>query len=46
MVEWHAMFEAMTQETLIPPLREVGFIVFDRSPPAGNGFFYAARLAA
>jgi FkbM family methyltransferase len=46
MVEWHAMFEAMTQEDLIAPLRQAGFIIFDRSPPTGNGFFYAARLAS
>jgi FkbM family methyltransferase len=46
MVEWHAMFETMTQETLIGPLQQAGFIVFDRSPPIGNGFFYAARIAA
>jgi len=45
MVEWHAMFDGKTQETLIKPLREAGFVVFDRSPPTGNGFFYAARLA-
>jgi FkbM family methyltransferase len=46
MVEWHAMFDDKTQEDLIAPLRDNGFIVFDRSPPSGNGFFYAARLHA
>ena len=45
MVEWHAIFETRTQETLIAPLRANGFLVFDRSAPVGNGFFYAARLA-
>jgi FkbM family methyltransferase len=43
MVEWHAMFAAKTQNHLIAPLRAAGFLVFDRSPPAGNGFFYAVR---
>ena len=45
MVEWHAMFDEHRQETLIAPLREAGFLVFDRSPPVGNGFFYAVRMA-
>ena len=44
MVEWHAMFDDKTQDDLIAPLRDNGFIVFDRSPPTGNGFFYAARV--
>jgi FkbM family methyltransferase len=44
MVEWHAMFDTKTQQDLLAPLRANGFLVFDRSPPAGNGFFYAARL--
>jgi len=44
MVEWHAMFDDKTQDDLIRPLRKAGFVVFDRSPPVGNGFFYAARL--
>ena len=43
MVEWHAMFDGKTQETLTAPLRVAGFVVFDRSPPVGNGFFYAVR---
>jgi FkbM family methyltransferase len=46
MVEWHAMFDDKSQHTLIAPLHREGFIVFDRSPRVGNGFFYAARLAA
>ena len=44
MVEWHAMFDDRTQEDLIAPLRDNGFIVFDRSPPTGNGFFYAVKV--
>jgi len=44
MVEWHAMFDKINQHDLIAPLREAGFVVFDQSPPTGNGFFYAARL--
>lgn len=44
MVEWHAMFDDKTQDDLIAPLRDNGFIVFDRSPPTGNGFFYAAKV--
>lgn len=46
MVEWHAMFPEHTQETLLAPLRAHGFLVFDQSPPTGNGFFYAVRMAA
>lgn len=45
MVEWHAIFADKTQETLIAPLRKHGFLVFDRSAPVGNGFFYATRFA-
>jgi FkbM family methyltransferase len=45
MVEWHAMFSDQSQTDIIAPLRRAGFIVFDRSPPVGNGFFYAVRLA-
>jgi len=45
MVEWHAMFGDKSQTDMIDPLRRAGFLVFDRSPPVGNGFFYAARLA-
>ena len=44
MVEWHAMFADRDQDTLIGPLRDAGFLVFDRSPPNSNGFFYAVRL--
>jgi len=44
MVEWHAMFPEKSQADLIKPLQEAGFIVFDRSPPRGNGFFYAVNL--
>lgn len=46
MVEWHAMFDGKTQHDLTGPLKAHGYLVFDRSPPIGNGFFYAARLAA
>ncbi len=45
MVEWHAMFDEVNQLDLIRPLRDAGFIVFDQSPPSGNGFFYGVRLA-
>ncbi|MDO6413686.1 FkbM family methyltransferase [Sphingomonas sp. BIUV-7] len=44
LVEWHSMFDGKTQETLLAPLRQAGFLVFDRSPPVGNGFFYAVRI--
>lgn len=44
LVEWHSMFDGKTQQTLLTPLREAGFLVLDRSPPAGNGFFYAVRI--
>ena len=43
MVEWHAMFAGKSQRDLIAPLRDAGFMVFDRSPPQGNGFFYAVQ---
>jgi FkbM family methyltransferase len=43
MVEWHSIFAGKTQATLIAPLLRAGFIVFDQSKPAGNGFFYAVR---
>lgn len=43
MVEWHAMFADKSQKDLIAPLRDAGFMVFDRSPPRGNGFFYAVQ---
>jgi FkbM family methyltransferase len=46
MVEWHAIFADKSQADLTRPLREAGFIIFDRSPPKGNGFFYAANLGA
>jgi FkbM family methyltransferase len=45
MVEWHAMFAELDQNTLLAPLRAAGFLVFDQSPPVGNGFFYAVRMA-
>lgn len=44
LVEWHSMFDGKTQQTLLAPLREAGYLVFDRSPPVGNGFFYAVRI--
>ncbi|WP_419826346.1 FkbM family methyltransferase [Sphingomonas sp.] len=46
MVEWHAMFEDRTKEDLTGVLKKSGFVIFDRSPPSGNGFFYAAKMAA
>jgi FkbM family methyltransferase len=46
MTEWHAFVEGKDLADLLDPLKQAGFIVFDRSPPKGNGFFYAARLAA
>jgi FkbM family methyltransferase len=45
MVEWHAIFDHLSQADLIEPLRQAGFLVFDRSPAIGNGFFYAVRMA-
>lgn len=44
LVEWHAMFDDKTQNTLLAPLEEAGFVAFDRSPPNSNGFFYAVRI--
>jgi len=46
MVEWHAIFGDKSQADLTRPLREAGFLIFDRSPPSGNGFFYAANLGS
>jgi hypothetical protein len=46
MVEWHAIFGDKSQADLTRPLREAGFLIFDRSPPSGNGFFYAVNLGA
>ncbi|WP_019832340.1 FkbM family methyltransferase [Sphingomonas sp. PR090111-T3T-6A] len=46
MVEWHAMFPDKDQHNLLKPLRDNRFVIFDRSPARGNGFFYAARLAS
>lgn len=43
--EWHAVFDGQNQAQLTDPLTRAGFIIFDQSPPTGNGFFYAARLA-
>lgn len=43
MVEWHTVFPGKSQADLIAPLIRAGFIVFDRSPRAGNGFFYAVK---
>jgi FkbM family methyltransferase len=45
MVEWHRVFEGRNQEELIAPLVASGFMVFDITPPEGNGFFYAVRAA-
>jgi FkbM family methyltransferase len=43
MVEWHRVFAGRTQEELLRPLFEAGFVVIDLTPPTGNGFFYASR---
>lgn len=43
MVEWHRMFEGRDQHELIAPLLANDYLVFDVSPPEGNGFFYAVR---
>ncbi|WP_156678995.1 FkbM family methyltransferase [Sphingomonas profundi] len=45
MVEWHVLYENKSQRDLIAPLERAGFMVFDRSPRVGNGFFYAVRVA-
>ncbi len=45
MVEWHRMFEGRDQHELTVPLLANGYLVFDVSPPTGNGFFYATRFA-
>ncbi|MBV8848830.1 MAG: FkbM family methyltransferase [Methylobacteriaceae bacterium] len=46
MVEWHRVLPGKDQTELIQPLLDRGFLVFDLTPPSGNGFFYAARLSA
>lgn len=43
MVEWHNAFPGKNQADLIAPLKDAGFTIIDRSPPTGNGFFYAVR---
>ncbi len=43
MVEWHRLDWRKTQQDLMAPLLHRGFLVFDLSPRAGNGFFYAVR---
>ncbi|WP_025812571.1 FkbM family methyltransferase [Komagataeibacter kakiaceti] len=43
MVEWHIIDYDKDQENLITLLKDADFTVIDRSPPAGNGFFYAVR---
>ncbi len=45
MVEWHRIFPDSSQHTLIAPLLDNGYTVFDLSQPTGNGFFYAVRAA-
>jgi FkbM family methyltransferase len=45
MVEWHRVFKGRTQADLINPLKDAGFLVFDRTRVTGNGFFYAVRAA-
>lgn len=45
MVEWHRAFDLKTQDNLISPLLQEGFVVFDLSAATGNGFFYAVRAA-
>lgn len=44
LVEWHTMLDDKDQETLIAPLEAAGYLIIDRSPPVGNGFFYAVRI--
>jgi FkbM family methyltransferase len=44
MVEWHRVFEGRSQDELIAPLLANDYLVFDISPPTGNGFFYATRF--
>jgi FkbM family methyltransferase len=44
MVEWHRVFEGRNQDELLAPLLANGYVVFDVSPPTGNGFFYATRF--
>ena len=46
MIEWHRIFPTKGRHDLFAPLQRNGFVIFDRSPPVGNGFFYAARVAA
>ncbi|MBO9726087.1 MAG: FkbM family methyltransferase [Novosphingobium sp.] len=47
MVEWHHAIPGKTGADLIEPLKQAGFMVFDRSPHTlvnnYNGFFYAVR---
>jgi FkbM family methyltransferase len=43
-VEWHHGFGDRDKE-LFAPLARNGFVVIDRDPPTGNGFFYAVRAA-
>jgi FkbM family methyltransferase len=45
LVEWHRVFPGRTQEELLRPLFQAGFIVIDLTPPTNNGFFYAFRTA-
>lgn len=44
MVEWHRVFEGRDQSELLAPLLANDYVVFDISPPTGNGFFYATRF--
>ena len=43
-VEWHPVIPGKSQEDLLEPLRNHGFVVIDRSPLVGQGVFYAVRL--
>jgi FkbM family methyltransferase len=47
MVEWHRGHGVYTQNDLIGPLEQHGFIVFDLTvDDGGNGFFYGAKISS
>ena len=43
MVEWHTVWGKL--DDLTAPLLRAGYAIMDLSPPTGNGFFYAFRVA-
>lgn len=43
MVEWHRGVDGKTQQDLIAPLVQQGFVIFDLTGKTGNGFFYAVK---